>query len=75
MICFCGGLVLWLQETLDGDGFRVHVLYGFVLALLGVATPLARPRLMKRLHELQRELTQQTKRPGVDAWAEMTKGA
>lgn len=57
VICFCGGLVLWLQETLDGEGFLLHVLYGFVLALLGVATPAARPKLMKRLHELQRELS------------------
>jgi len=59
VICLCGGLVLWLQETLDGEGFRLHVLYGFVLALLGVATTAARPKLMKRLHELQRELPKQ----------------
>jgi AcrR family transcriptional regulator len=56
VVCFYGVLVLWIQGNLDGDGFRTHVMYGFVLTLLGVATPAARPRLMKRLQELEREM-------------------
>ncbi len=56
VICFYGVLVMWIQGNLDGEGFRTHVLYGFVLTLLGVATPAARPRLMKRLQELEREM-------------------
>jgi len=59
VICFYGVLVLWVQGNLDGDGFRAHVLYGFVLAMLGVASPAARAKLMKRLFELQRELPRQ----------------
>jgi AcrR family transcriptional regulator len=56
--CFYGVLVMWVQGNLDGIGFRTHVLYGFILTLLGVATPAARPKLMKRLHEVQREMSQ-----------------
>ena len=56
VICFYGVLVMWIQGNLGGDGFRTHVLYGFVLTLLGVATPAARPKLMKRMQELEREM-------------------
>jgi AcrR family transcriptional regulator len=56
VICFYGVLVLWVQGNLDEDGFRNQVLYGFVLALLGVGSPAARPKLVKHLHELQRDL-------------------
>jgi AcrR family transcriptional regulator len=56
VICFYGVLVLWVQGNLDGDGFRAQVLFGFALAMLGVASPAARAKLMKRLLELQREL-------------------
>jgi AcrR family transcriptional regulator len=56
VICFYGVLVMWVQGNLDGDGFRTHVLYGFVLTLLGIARPAARPRLMKRLQELEGEM-------------------
>jgi AcrR family transcriptional regulator len=56
VICFYGVLITWIQGNLDGDGFRTHVLYGFVLILLGVATPAARAKLMKRLQELEREM-------------------
>jgi AcrR family transcriptional regulator len=56
VVCFYGVLVLWIQGNLDGDGFRTHVLYGFVLTLLGVAMPAARPKLMKHLQELEREM-------------------
>jgi AcrR family transcriptional regulator len=59
VICFYGVLVLWVQGNLDGDGFRANVLYGFALAMLGVASPAARAKLMKRLLELQRELPPQ----------------
>ncbi len=65
VICFYGVLVLWVQGNLDGDGFRAQVLYGFALAMLGVASPAARAKLMKRLLELQRELPRQD--DGVDA--------
>ncbi len=68
VICFYGVLVLWVQGNLDGEGFRAHVLYGFVLAMLGVASPAARAKLMKRLLELQRELPKQDGGPrGVAA--------
>jgi AcrR family transcriptional regulator len=67
VVCFYGVLVLWVQGNLDGDGFRSHVLYGFVVALLGVAGASARPKLMKHLHELQREL--HTQAGGLDAAA------
>jgi AcrR family transcriptional regulator len=56
VICFYGVLVMWIQGSLDGNGFRTHVLYGFVLILLGVATPAARPKLIRRLQELEREM-------------------
>ncbi len=56
VVCFYGVLVLWIQGNLDGEGFRTHVLYGFVLTLLGLATPPARSKLMKRLQELEREM-------------------
>jgi AcrR family transcriptional regulator len=60
VICFYGVLIMWIQGSLDGDGFRTHVLYGFVLTLLGVATPAARGKLMKRLHELEGEMAKGT---------------
>lgn len=63
VICFYGVLVLWVQGNLDGDGFRANVLYGFALAMLGVASPAARAKLMKRLLELQRELPQSDGKP------------
>ncbi|HEV3114618.1 MAG TPA: TetR/AcrR family transcriptional regulator [Candidatus Binataceae bacterium] len=56
VVCFYGVLVLWIQGNLDGNGFRTHVLYGFVLTLLGVATPVARPKLIKHLQGLEREM-------------------
>ncbi len=56
VIGFYGVLVMWIQGNLDGEGFRTHVLYGFVLTLLGVATPAARPNLMKHLQQLEREM-------------------
>jgi len=69
VICFYGVLVTWVQGNLDGEGFRTHVLYGFILTLLGVAAPAARSRLMKRLHEVQREIIQSASRltPGPEA--------
>jgi AcrR family transcriptional regulator len=57
VIGFYGVLVMWVQGNLDGDGFRTHVLYGFILTLLGVVTPAARPRLMQQLQELEREMS------------------
>ncbi len=60
VIGFYGVLVMWIQGNLDDDGFRTHVLYGFVLTLLGVAAPPARAKLLKRLQELEREMA----RPG-----------
>jgi AcrR family transcriptional regulator len=69
VICFYGVLVLWVQGNLDGDGFRAQVLYGFALAMLGVASPAARTKLMKRLFELQREL------PPQDSGGDMAAGA
>ncbi len=61
-ICFYGVLVMWIQGNLDADGFRTHVLYGFVLTLLGLATAAARPKLMKRLQELEREMARAGRR-------------
>ena len=37
VICFYGVWCCGFRENLDGEGFRFHVLYGFVLAMLGVA--------------------------------------
>ncbi len=56
VICFYGVLVMWVQGNLDSEGFRTHMLYGFILTLLGVATHGARARLMKQLQELEREM-------------------
>jgi AcrR family transcriptional regulator len=62
VIGFYGVLVMWVQGNLDGEGFRTHVLYGFVLTLLGIATPAARPKLMRRLQELGREMAKGARR-------------
>ena len=46
----------WARGALDESGFRARALYGLYLALLGVATDAARPRIETELRELEKEL-------------------
>lgn len=56
VITFLGVLDLWVRGVLDGDTMRVHILYAFTLALLGLSTEASRPRLLRHYHRFQRQL-------------------
>lgn len=49
----------WANGVLDEDGFLVRALYGLYVALLGVATKTARPRIEKELRTLEKRLRDQ----------------
>src|SRR5579875_1507478 len=56
VITFLGVLDLWVRGVLDGDAMRVHILYAFTLALLGVPTEASRPKLLRHYQRYQRQL-------------------
>jgi AcrR family transcriptional regulator len=53
MVNFMGALEFWIQEELDGDGFRNQVLYGMVLLLIPQVQEPTRLALQKRLRKLE----------------------
>ncbi len=56
VITFLGVLDLWVRGVLDGAAMRVHILYAFTLALLGVSTEASRPKLLRHYQRYQRQL-------------------
>jgi hypothetical protein len=55
-----GIMELWLEGAIDLEGFETQLLYGLSLCLLAVATEKARPRLLRRLRDLERQLDRRT---------------
>jgi len=51
-----GIMELWLEGGIDLEGFETQLLYGLSLCLLAVATEKGRPRLLRRLRDLERQL-------------------
>jgi AcrR family transcriptional regulator len=65
VITFLGVLDLWVRGVFDGDALRVHILYAFTLALLGVSTDASRPKLLRHYHRLQRRLPREIRVDGA----------
>ena len=56
---------LWAARAISGGEFRDRVLYSIYLALAGVASDDARPRLHRALHEVERSLQKRRPRRAV----------
>jgi len=57
MAHFMGVLDFWIHDDLDADAFRARMVYGTVLLLLPLADETRQPRLLRRLREAKRVLT------------------
>jgi hypothetical protein len=55
-----GIMELWLEGGIDLEGFETQLLYGLSLCLLAVATEKGRPRLLRHLRDLERQLDRRT---------------
>ena len=55
-IDFRGAMELWVEGGIDLEGLETQLLYGMTLCLLAVATQKGRPRLLRRLRDLEQQL-------------------
>lgn len=63
LVSFTGVLQFWIQEEIDGDALRDHILYGTVLTSIPFVVHRLRPRLLKDLAKWEKALPEHLAEP------------